>query len=83
MHSEPLPAVRLLPQLTPSGAGEAVFNLACTDDLLSIIPVPEGATEAVMAKVICKSLDLLNTEGREITGVSFDTPKTKVYIPSG
>ena len=65
------------------GAGEAVFNLACTGDLLSVIPVPEGVTEAVMVRVICKSLDLLNTEGREITGVSFDTPKTKVYIPSG
>jgi len=59
----------LMEDISP-GAGEAVFNLACTDDLLSIIPVPEGATEAVMARVICKSLDLLNTEGRESEALS-------------
>ena len=35
----------LMEDISP-GAGEAVFNLAFTDDLLSLIPVPEGVTEA-------------------------------------
>ena len=54
-----------------TGAGDDCHSIACTDDFLSIIPIPDGVTEQTMSEgVICKSLDLMNGEGRTMTGVS-------------
>jgi hypothetical protein len=71
----------LLEKIEP-GAGSDCHSMACTDDFLSIIPIPDEATEQTMSEVVCKSLDLMNGEGHRLTGVSYAGNKTKLYIPS-
>ena len=70
-------------EVVQPGAGSDCHSIACTDDFLSIIPIPDGVREQTMSGIVCKSLDLMNGEGLRLTGVSYaGSSKTKIYIPS-
>ena len=69
-------------ELFQPGAGSDCHSIACTDDFLSILPIPDGVTEQTMSDIVCKSLDFMNGEGGKLTGVSYAGSKTKNYIPS-
>ena len=71
----------LLEEIEP-GVGADCHSIGCTDDFISIIPIPDGVTEQTMSDIVCKSLDLMNGEGHQLTGVSYAGTKTKLYIPS-
>ena len=65
----------LLEEIEP-GVGADCHSIGCTDDFISIIPIPDGVTEQSMSDIVCKSLDLMNGEGPQLTGVSYAGTKT-------